>query len=231
MAERANYIKKLNHNKEKPNYRLTAEQAPKCERVVDGNVVLAHVSEYTIKYGKVFDGDLTLQEGGVDKLMDYLNNVTVSQAIFHRVGDRYSGVKEYVSLGDPLEVPLWVALPICILFVVFASISIFLCFRKPKEKRIDEKKVAKNRAKSEKRSRVSEDSRQKESGTDDGNRSDSDKGTESRKVESGKESTGSLDDIEPAKKDGKKKKAGGEKEKGEPYSPCVLRSRSQQEVK
>ncbi|EYC10865.1 hypothetical protein Y032_0053g2337 [Ancylostoma ceylanicum] len=64
---------------------LTTERVPKCERIVEGNVVLANVRKHSVKYGSAFDGDVGLQEGGVDKLMDYLNNITVSLRFFNRI--------------------------------------------------------------------------------------------------------------------------------------------------
>ncbi|VDM73670.1 unnamed protein product, partial [Strongylus vulgaris] len=55
-----------------------------------------------------------------------------TQDIFHEVGDSYLGIKKHVSLGDPIAVPFWIAIPIIIILTALICASAFFYIKKPK---------------------------------------------------------------------------------------------------
>ncbi|CAJ0597606.1 unnamed protein product [Cylicocyclus nassatus] len=105
---------------------------PLCEKNVKGNVVLAKLTGQTITYGSAFVQESGLIEGQFTDLVDYLNSITFVREIVHNVGDTYVGIKERVSLLNPIVVPYWVAIPVIVLLIILICASFFFYIKRPK---------------------------------------------------------------------------------------------------
>lgn len=113
-------------------YRSDSKKAPGCRNPsgTEGNVVYSILTPFGVKFGSVFDDESSAKVGNVDDLINYLDKST-SQETRTPVGDRYTGVKEEISLADPVAVPVWVAVSVSILLVIVILATIILCSRNP----------------------------------------------------------------------------------------------------
>nr|CDJ85559.1 Pyridoxal phosphate-dependent decarboxylase domain containing protein [Haemonchus contortus] len=112
--------------------------SPDCVRNnSDGQVVFSTVTASGVKYGSIFDDSFDDQEGSVNDLLHYLDSITIESAEEHEVGDRYTGVKEHVSLSDPIPVPVPVAVVVALLILIILLITAFLCVKKPAKSDVD----------------------------------------------------------------------------------------------
>ncbi|WKY02379.1 hypothetical protein Q1695_015990 [Nippostrongylus brasiliensis] len=117
-------------------YQSDTQAAPKCSRrnSVEGNVIYVLLSPAALKFGSVFDDDSVAKTGDVDGLVKYLDeNTVVGRGSEMEVGDRYTGVKEQVSILDEVPVPLWVTVIIAVLLLLMIIALVIVCIKKRKK--------------------------------------------------------------------------------------------------
>uniref|UniRef100_A0A0K0CYD2 Aromatic-L-amino-acid decarboxylase n=1 Tax=Angiostrongylus cantonensis TaxID=6313 RepID=A0A0K0CYD2_ANGCA len=111
------------------------DDPPSCfSQSEGGNIVYAVVGPNDVKHGNLKEEISDLHVGDIEDLVEYLDDITTEQDLVHEVSDTYTGVKEHVSLLDPIYVPLWLVILIAILLILSILITLIIQCREPTAK-------------------------------------------------------------------------------------------------